>query len=199
MGSAVKTGTSKEMRDNWCVGYSRDYTVGVWVGNFSGEPMRNASGTTGAAPIWLEIMDWLHRGAPSLPPEAPAGLLAATVAFPRQAEPDRIEWFLEGTNPEAAAAPLAVGHPRITAPVPGTVVALDPDIPASRQRLLFEARADSAPVRWLLNGAVIGTAAEHLFWDPRPGRHTLTLIDNSQRPLDTITFEVRGLAAPPSN
>ena len=43
----MKTGTSKEMRDNWCVGFSRRYTVGVWVGNFSGEPMRNVSGITG--------------------------------------------------------------------------------------------------------------------------------------------------------
>ena len=34
--TAVKTGTSKDMRDNWCVGYSRKYTVGVWTGNFSG-------------------------------------------------------------------------------------------------------------------------------------------------------------------
>jgi penicillin-binding protein 1C len=37
--TGVKTGTSKDMRDNWCVGYSEKYTVGVWVGNFSGEPM----------------------------------------------------------------------------------------------------------------------------------------------------------------
>jgi penicillin-binding protein 1C len=37
--SAVKTGTSKDMRDNWCVGYSDRYTVGVWVGNFDGQPM----------------------------------------------------------------------------------------------------------------------------------------------------------------
>ncbi len=192
--SAVKTGTSKEMRDNWCVGYSRDYTVGVWVGNFSGEPMRNVSGITGAAPIWLEIIDWLHRATPSLPPEAPAGLLATTVSFPRQVEPDRIEWFLAGTEPGVSASTLAVGHPRIIVPVRGTVVALDPDIPASRQRLVFEARAGSAPVRWLLNGTVIGSATEHLFWDPRPGRHTLTLTDDVQRPLDTITFEVRGVA-----
>ena len=62
--TAVKTGTSKDMRDNWCVGYSRRYTVGVWVGNFSGEPMRDVSGVTGAAPVWLEVMAWLHaRGA----------------------------------------------------------------------------------------------------------------------------------------
>ena len=197
--SAVKTGTSKEMRDNWCVGYSRDYTVGVWVGNFSGEPMRNVSGITGAAPIWLEIMDWLHRAMPSRPPDPPAGLAAAAVSFPRQVEPDRVEWFLNGTEPGPAATTLAFGHPRITTPVSGTIVALDPDIPASRQRLLFEARAGSAPVRWLLDGSVIGSATEHLFWDPRPGRHVLALIDDAERPLDTVTFEVRGVTAPSSD
>jgi penicillin-binding protein 1C len=58
--TAVKTGTSKDMRDNWCVGYSQKYTVGVWVGNFSGEPMWNVSGISGAAPVWIEIMNRLH-------------------------------------------------------------------------------------------------------------------------------------------
>ncbi len=48
--SAVKTGTSKDMRDNWAVGYSQRYTVGVWVGNASGAPMWDVSGTSGAAP-----------------------------------------------------------------------------------------------------------------------------------------------------
>jgi penicillin-binding protein 1C len=51
--SAVKTGTSKDMRDNWALGYSQRYTVGVWVGNASGEPMWDVSGTTGAAPSGL--------------------------------------------------------------------------------------------------------------------------------------------------
>jgi len=36
--TAVKTGTSKDMRDNWCIGFSSGYTVGVWIGNFSGAP-----------------------------------------------------------------------------------------------------------------------------------------------------------------
>jgi penicillin-binding protein 1C len=36
--SAVKTGTSKDMRDNWALGWSQRYTVGVWVGNASGAP-----------------------------------------------------------------------------------------------------------------------------------------------------------------
>jgi penicillin-binding protein 1C len=46
--AAVKTGTSKDMRDNWCVGYSDKYTVGVWVGNFNGQSMWDVSGVSGA-------------------------------------------------------------------------------------------------------------------------------------------------------
>ncbi|HXI12658.1 MAG TPA: penicillin-binding protein 1C [Thermoanaerobaculia bacterium] len=53
---AVKTGTSQAYRDNWTVGYSREVTVGVWVGNFDRTELRNSSGVTGAAPIFHEVM-----------------------------------------------------------------------------------------------------------------------------------------------
>ena len=59
--SAVKTGTSKGMRDNWTIGYTGRYTVGVWVGNFSGAPMWDVSGVTGAAPIWRDMVEHLHE------------------------------------------------------------------------------------------------------------------------------------------
>ena len=55
--SAVKTGTSKDMRDNWCVGFTARYTVGVWVGNSSGASMWDVSGTTGAAPVWQALVE----------------------------------------------------------------------------------------------------------------------------------------------
>ncbi|MBI4381256.1 MAG: penicillin-binding protein 1C [candidate division NC10 bacterium] len=192
--SAVKTGTSKEMRDNWCVGYSRRYTVGVWVGNFSGEPMRDVSGITGAAPVWLDIMAWLHRRAPSPPPEPPTGVIAKTVVFPLQIEPDQTEWFLDGTEPRMVTQALAGDHPRIIAPARGTVIALDPDIPPLRQRVVLEAQSGRAPLRWLLDATDLGSATDLVVWDPHPGRHTLSLVDDEQRPHDTLTFEVRGLA-----
>ncbi|HEX9164196.1 MAG TPA: penicillin-binding protein 1C [Thermoanaerobaculia bacterium] len=53
---AVKTGTSQAYRDNWTVGYTRDITVGVWVGNFDRTELRNSSGVTGAAPIFHSVM-----------------------------------------------------------------------------------------------------------------------------------------------
>ena len=53
---AVKTGTSQAYRDNWTVGYTRDVTVGVWVGNFDRSPLRGSSGITGAGPIFNAVM-----------------------------------------------------------------------------------------------------------------------------------------------
>ncbi len=53
---AVKTGTSEGYKDNWTIGYTREVTVGVWVGNFDRAPLRNSSGVTGAGPIFHGVM-----------------------------------------------------------------------------------------------------------------------------------------------
>ena len=190
--SAVKTGTSKEMRDNWCVGYSRRYTVGVWVGNFSGQPMRDVSGVSGAAPVWLEVMSWLHRDTPSVPPDPPAGVHAAVVTFAGGIEPARVEWFRDDTRPGASEQELAGGRPHIVAPVAGTIVALDPDIPPSRQRIALEAHTDGARARWRVDGTDRGAADKLVLWQPRPGHHTVQLVDSGQHVLDSIGFVVRG-------
>ena len=190
--SAVKTGTSKDMRDNWCIGYSRLYTVGVWVGNFSGEPMRDVSGVTGAAPVWLEIMEWLHGETPSLPPQPPTGVLSRQIAFPQEIEPARMEWFLSGTEPQVSSLALAVSRPRILVPAAGTVIALDPDIPPPLQRVAFEAQARGAQLRWVLDGTDLGAAADVLLWAPIPGSHTLSLVDEKWQVFDTVNFTVRG-------
>ena len=57
---ACKTGTSTDYRDNWAMGYTPEFTVGVWVGNFDGSAMRDVSGVTGAAPIMHAVMEQLH-------------------------------------------------------------------------------------------------------------------------------------------
>ena len=59
--AAVKTGTSSDFRDTWTVGFTKDYTVGVWVGNFSGKSMMPISGIMGAAPLWNRIIFHLHE------------------------------------------------------------------------------------------------------------------------------------------
>jgi penicillin-binding protein 1C len=58
---AVKTGTSSDFRDNWCLGFTPDFTVGVWAGNFENQPMKGISGVAGAAPVFHRSMLLLHR------------------------------------------------------------------------------------------------------------------------------------------
>jgi penicillin-binding protein 1C len=189
--SAVKTGTSQEMRDNWCLGYTSQYTVGVWVGNLSGEPMRNVSGMTGAAPVWLEVVAHLQRSTPSLPVVPPSGVLASQVSFPYDVEPARAEWFLQGTEPQSPVQHLAGGVPQIRVPVSGEVIGLDPDIPSTHQRVVFEADGVRTNLHWLLDEQDLGPAADPLLWEPVPGQHILSLVDRERRAFESVTFEVR--------
>lgn len=58
---ACKTGTSSDFRDNWCIGYTADYTVGVWAGNFDNSSMQQVSGLSGAGPIFRRVMETLYE------------------------------------------------------------------------------------------------------------------------------------------
>jgi penicillin-binding protein 1C len=235
--SAVKTGTSKDMRDNWALGWSQRYTVGVWVGNASGAAMHDVSGTSGAAPIWAAVMGFLHAREPGPAPRPPVGLVRAPVRFgpaplaPAGSPPleaAREEWFVTGTQqalfaidliaygayPEKArgqkdqkdqnltggsttAAPAAMvagTGARITAPAPGTIVALDPDIPPARQRL--QLRASGQGLYWRMDGKPLGRGPQ-VAWLPWPGRHVIQITDAAGAVLDEVRIEVRGAGVLP--
>jgi penicillin-binding protein 1C len=243
--AAVKTGTSKDMRDNWAIGYSSRYTVGVWVGNASGASMWDVSGTSGAAPVWAAVMQYLHpRGdsvalSNSLPSSSssnlqrvsstaavsnsalpPAGVVRTATRYMQGQEAPRDEWFIAGTeqplisqdttNLIAARAgnTASIGLKgikntpqndmvaRIVQPAPGSIIALDPDIPPLRQRLNLQ--AEGSGLRWLIDGKTLaqGNSAS---WMPWPGKHLITLADAQGKSLDEVRIEVRGAAARTSN
>jgi penicillin-binding protein 1C len=188
--AAVKTGTSKDMRDNWCIGFSDRYTVAVWTGNASGAAMHEVSGVSGAAPIWHQLIAYLHAGTPSRSPRPPAGVVAQRIAFDAKREPDRNELFLAGSERAVLRATGEVGSGRrygIASPRDGSVFALDPDIPPAAQLITFEGEHGT----WRLDGRVVGVA-DRLRWAPWPGRHRLELVASSGRTLQTVAFEVRG-------
>ena len=207
--TAVKTGTSKDMRDNWAIGFSQRYTVGVWVGNASGAPMWDVSGTSGAAPVWAALMNYLHKTEPSRAPTPPAGLVQSRTEFGNQLEAARSEWFIQGTEQNlfamtsgaASARTISArgikrsrnaaddAPPRITSPASGTIIALDPDIPPARQRVSFS--AEGSNLRWLMDGKTFakGTSAQ---WLPWPGRHMVQITNERGEVLDQIRLEVRG-------
>lgn len=167
--AAVKTGTSQDMRDNWCLGYGKHFTVGVWVGNLTGEPMWNVSGVTGAAPIWAAMMDFLEAGGPLKN---------------------------EGAPTVARSAPRALSVRKISRllyPTDGLILALDPDIPPGRQKIFFEVEGKEPGLRVELTGETgkkLRVQGEG--WVPEHGVFQAVLKDGQGRVRDKVAFEVRG-------
>lgn len=104
---AVKTGTTKDYRDNWAFGYTPAITVGVWVGNNDNRPMEGVTGISGAIPVLHDFLRLRTREtAPAVAGTsalaslekvricALSGLLATDIC-PLAYD----EWFFPGTAP----------------------------------------------------------------------------------------------------
>jgi len=110
---AVKTGTTNNKRDNYAIGYSPSFTVGVWVGNSNNEPLNAAiaSGISGATPIWSDTMKYLLKDKPKTGENVekfnPTSNLSKieiderSGMLPYKEYPKRSEWFVKGTEPES--------------------------------------------------------------------------------------------------
>ncbi len=57
-----KTGTSQGKRDAWAVAYNSSYTIGVWIGNFSGKPNSAISGANTAVPLLFDFFNTISSG-----------------------------------------------------------------------------------------------------------------------------------------
>lgn len=174
-GASVKTGTSKDMRDSWCVGFNDRFTVGVWVGNFSGEPMWNVMSIVGAVPIWRSVMERLES---TYSQASPLSLIQeSSVAEPSIDLPSQ--------------KPQAYPQAQIIYPQDGMVLALDPAIPKAYQKipLIIEA-LEKKNYSWRINGKKKVSAIREYLWTPEVGTHTFQLYHGSQLK-DTVQVLVR--------
>ena len=179
--------------------------------------MWDVSGITGAAPVWQEVMHYLHQrdgqktfyAAPSIP----ADVLVRQIHYVNAIEGDRKELFLTGTEQvNISTVPSDAIVPKIRYPKAGMVVAVDPDIPPERQKLRFHVTGiqramllldgSRVPLSALKNTSImpstISTVPDHGMyydWFPWPGKHVLSLVDMNGALLDQLTFEVRGAFA----
>lgn len=78
--AAAKTGTTDNYTDAWTIGYTPNYTVGVWVGNNDRSPMKKIGGIDGAAPIWNSVMIELHKDLSPVGFERPDGIEEAKIS-----------------------------------------------------------------------------------------------------------------------
>lgn len=105
---AVKTGTTNNLKDNWCIGWTPDYLVAAWVGNNNNSPMSwVASGISGATPIWNKIMTQIIDDKPDKQWLVPTGIIKTENC-------GQSEYFIEGTEKDVKCTPTNVLRPTST-------------------------------------------------------------------------------------
>jgi penicillin-binding protein 1C len=215
--AAAKTGTSKDFRDNWTVGYTPQYTVAIWVGNFDGEPMHNVSGITGCGPLFRDIMFFLAKGKDKIEFEEPPGLVRKTICalsgqLPKDSCPGKIEEiFIPGTEPQnfctldhkkdnSSVASIANLDRKIeketieiTFPQDGDIFKMDPILHKEFQRIQFKAHINTQKsvqrVEWWVNSQKLNTSTYpySLSWNLKPGLYIIKV----QASLKDNKFESR--------
>ncbi|AKT39116.1 penicillin-binding protein 1C [Chondromyces crocatus] len=136
---AVKTGTSSGYRDTWAVGYTRERTVAVWVGNPDGSPTRELTGASGAGPLFADVMKRAMADVPVRSPLWEAALLEEAEVCPLSGQlpgpacPDRAtRRFRRGAAPHEACgwhvhAQPGAGRAHVVTRA-GKVIAALPDV-----------------------------------------------------------------------
>lgn len=168
---AVKTGTSYEHRDNWTLGYTRDYAVGVWVGHADNTPLPGTTGASGAGPIWHAAMEHLVRGNLSIAKNIPSS---------REG----------GRSPLSSDLRSADQRPwKLTSPLGNSIYRTRTFVPHQHQQIEAAAlvRNTSTPtaglltLRWYLDDELITATATNkprLWLSPTPGPHELRVSDD---------------------
>ncbi|MEO0334852.1 MAG: penicillin-binding transpeptidase domain-containing protein [Pseudomonadota bacterium] len=191
--TAVKTGTSKDYRDNWCVGFSQRYLVGVWVGNFDSSRMKRVSGVSGAGPSWNEIMRHLHRDRPSRAPEMPEGLVKKTVKLP-WAQRSYDEVYLSEYVPQLADLQIQKDvQARFSFPANKAVLVRNPHR-ANLFKSLFVRMTGTIPkgAVYHLDGRSLGEAKSPFqIKGLKPGKHSLKLVSAAEKDIAEVEFTLK--------
>ncbi|ARV58696.1 penicillin-binding protein 1C [Nostocales cyanobacterium HT-58-2] len=220
--AAVKTGTSSNFRDTWTVGFTTDYTVATWVGNFDGDPMRQVSGVMGAAPLWNRIMLHLHEHQEPASFSSPEGMVQRPICATSGLQPtldctsvvqeyfyaedlgnyenqnsftssgEYDEWLARQEQSSFSSHKL-----KIVSPHQDDVFLLYPGNEA-QQKLEFKLAGTTVmPVEWWLNGQKIAMDSSHsMFWTLHPGKWTLEA--KSGEMSDKVSFQVELATAKPT-
>ncbi len=207
---AVKTGTSKDFRDNWTIGYTPNYTVGVWVGNFDGRPMLNVSGVTGCGPLFRDILLTLENNKSIKAFEKIEGIIEIDICpvsghlADKNCPGSMTEIFIPGTEPKTKCSlhgqdqiqnPLeskSVQEDRpavdliIAFPRNGDVFKIDPILRHGYQKLQFIASVPEGfqfdKLEWWINGKKESeTDTQFSYsWKLQPGLYTITVLARSE-------------------
>lgn len=186
---AAKTGTTKDYRDNWAMGYTPDWTIGVWVGNFDGKPMRGVSGITGAAPLLRDAAFAVAERYKTRPFPVPSGIREREVC-PESGKlptPDCPSLMREMFRVDHLPTEVCDMHHaslsthstsseglKIKFPVEGDIFKINPRMARSAQRIRLESNVSdpTARVGWTVDSRRVPAEGSVGWWTLQPGRHT---------------------------
>jgi penicillin-binding protein 1C len=206
---AVKTGTSKDYRDAWTVGFTNKYAVGVWTGNFSGTAMKRVSGTWGSGRIFQQVFRLLtgnDKPAFSYPEDYRKVELCrssgkiASAQCPKYSE---LLYYLDipkeqcSLKHDSSIVYDGESLPRILSPIDGEVFLIDPSRPNRDQPVPIQVmagknnlssknlfvRMDNKPkfqIHMEYNKGIIFSR----------GEHSIGIIYNDEE-IETVNFEVQ--------
>jgi penicillin-binding protein 1C len=199
--TAIKTGTSSDYRDAWAIGYSDNFTVGVWLGNLNRSAMSSISGARGPALVLRSIFSELEKGRENRGLYLSSALLSRSICVKSGKLATRLcplesEVFIPKTEPkhhcelkhnveERIISENALlkdeTQVRIELPTPGLNLAMDPRVPDEREAFAFQL-SSSVPlteVRWFVDNIEVyrgdGSNLRYL-WQLKPGRHMVKAI-----------------------
>ena len=172
--TAVKTGTSSDYRDAWCVAFNQRYVVGAWMGNLGGAAMDGVTGSIGPALLVRSVFGVLNRGTETRPLYRSPALVARAVVDADGGQ--RSEWFAPDAAGEVPAATALIdsARPMLLQPFEGLHVAFDPRVPAALQALEFQlapAVPDASVVWYVDEVRVAETGAPRYLWPLVRGEH----------------------------
>ena len=163
---ALKTGTSRDFRDSWVIGYTPDFLVGVWVGNADNSPMEELTGQTGAGRIWTKTMELMMNSEYNKKTPFDFGLIKEF------RNTGNIEYGLAGDNYEKQKNLLKEKDlSLILAPHDGDTFLLE-----KNTSIFLKAKENAA---WYIDGALLDPKQKNIFNPEKSGQYRIKAIGAS--------------------
>ncbi|WP_428075589.1 penicillin-binding protein 1C [Candidatus Avelusimicrobium luingense] len=192
---AAKTGTSKDYKDNFALGYTPRWTIGVWVGNFDASPMRRVSGVTGAGPLLHDLAVYMQQKYPSDPFHMPDGITQVQVCTQTgllagpSCKHTQEEVFLADNLPAVCDGKHQTNkNVRIVSPLDGDIYQYDTALPNSLQKINFVAVCAETKCAWKLDGKKWPQTSCSFWYPLEKGKHNAEVFCGGKT--DTVHFEV---------
>jgi penicillin-binding protein 1C len=200
---AAKTGSSKDFRDAWTVGFTGRYIVGVWVGNFDGKQMSGVTGAWGAGRIFHQVIRTLTDTNTFVYPSQfyPLKLCRKTGLQASEYCPSYIELShisdpdTKKCNGEHGSLINKNSIPEILSPVSGEVFIIEKSKPIGFQKINISLQCNACNLGeyyYSVNHSSKEKLVKdiHFFKEPSPGSYTIELYSKNEL-LQKVSFYIK--------